>query len=78
MDSQPAIAEHIRKCGDRPSAVFDEAHRHQKWVRSDWRQVNVEKVIRKITGCQYLTRMTFVLTHRWKSLFGSSSLSIQI
>lgn len=44
LDSQPAIAEHIRKCGDRPSAVFDEAHRHQKWVRSDWRQVNVEKM----------------------------------
>ncbi|KAG1743478.1 DUF1768-domain-containing protein [Suillus lakei] len=44
LDSQPAIAEHIRKCGDRPSAVFDEAHRHQKWVRSDWRQVNIEKM----------------------------------
>ncbi|KAG2149039.1 DUF1768-domain-containing protein [Suillus bovinus] len=44
LDSQPAIAEHIRKCGDRPSTVFDEAHRHQKWVRSDWRQVNVEKM----------------------------------
>ncbi|KAG2036254.1 hypothetical protein BDR03DRAFT_993005 [Suillus americanus] len=44
LDSQPAIAEHIRKCGDRPSAVFDEAHRHQKWVRTDWRQVNVEKM----------------------------------
>ncbi|OAX41488.1 DUF1768-domain-containing protein [Rhizopogon vinicolor AM-OR11-026] len=44
LDSAPAIAEHIRKCGDRPSAVFDEAHRHQKWVRSDWRQVNVEKM----------------------------------
>ncbi|KAJ8587001.1 DUF1768-domain-containing protein [Rhizopogon salebrosus TDB-379] len=44
LDSQPAIAEHIRNCGDRPSAVFDEAHRHQKWVRSDWRQVNVEKM----------------------------------
>ena len=24
--------------------AFDEAHRYQKWVRSDWRQVNVEKV----------------------------------
>lgn len=54
LDCAPAIAEHIRKCGDRPSAVFDEAHRHQKWVRSDWRQVNVEKVALpwKFTGCQ--------------------------
>lgn len=25
--------------------AFDEAHRYQKWVRSDWRQVNVEKVL---------------------------------
>jgi hypothetical protein len=24
--------------------AFDEAHRYQNWVRTDWRQVNVEKV----------------------------------
>ncbi|KAG2071261.1 hypothetical protein BDR04DRAFT_1016545, partial [Suillus decipiens] len=40
----PAIAEHTRKCRDRPSDVFDEAYCHTKWVRSDWRQVNIEKV----------------------------------
>ncbi|KAG2362778.1 hypothetical protein BDR07DRAFT_1283888 [Suillus spraguei] len=44
LNSRLAIAEHIRKCGDGPSTVFDEAHRHEKWVRSDWKQVNTEKM----------------------------------
>ncbi|KAF8558128.1 DUF1768-domain-containing protein [Imleria badia] len=44
LDDHPEIAERIRNCGDRPMLAFDEAHRYQKWVRSDWRQVNVEKM----------------------------------
>ncbi|KAF9223629.1 DUF1768-domain-containing protein [Gyrodon lividus] len=44
LDEHPEIAERIRKCGDRPMLAFDEAHRYQKWVRTDWRQVNVEKM----------------------------------
>lgn len=44
IDGHPNIAERIRTCGERPMLAFDEAHRSQKWVRSDWRQVNVEKM----------------------------------
>ncbi|KAL4075067.1 hypothetical protein V8B97DRAFT_1868361 [Scleroderma yunnanense] len=44
IDDHPNIAERVRNCGERPMLAFDEAHRQQKWVRSDWRQVNVEKM----------------------------------
>ncbi|KIK96582.1 hypothetical protein PAXRUDRAFT_825817 [Paxillus rubicundulus Ve08.2h10] len=44
LDDHPEIAERIRKCGERPMVAFDEAHRYQNWVRTDWRQVNVEKM----------------------------------
>jgi len=44
LDGHPEIAERIRNCGERPMLAFDEAHRYQKLVRSDWRQVNVEKM----------------------------------
>ncbi|KAH7925822.1 DUF1768-domain-containing protein [Leucogyrophana mollusca] len=44
LDAHPEIAEVIRNCGERPSAAFDLAHQYQSWVRSDWRQVNVEKM----------------------------------
>ncbi|KAH0833184.1 hypothetical protein J3R83DRAFT_12213 [Lanmaoa asiatica] len=44
LDDHPEIAERIRSCGERPMLAFDEAHRYQKWVRSDWRQVNTEKM----------------------------------
>ncbi|KIM64293.1 hypothetical protein SCLCIDRAFT_1213396 [Scleroderma citrinum Foug A] len=44
IDDHPDVAESIRSCGERPVLAFDEAHRQQKWVRSDWRQVNVEKM----------------------------------
>ncbi|KAI9570621.1 DUF1768-domain-containing protein [Boletus coccyginus] len=44
LDDHPEIAERIRNCGDRPMSAFDEAHRYQQWVRSDWRQVNIEKM----------------------------------
>ncbi|KAE9400898.1 DUF1768-domain-containing protein [Gymnopus androsaceus JB14] len=41
---RPDIAEHIRTCGGRPSAAFQEAHRYQPHVRSDWLKVNIEKM----------------------------------
>ncbi|KAG9315170.1 hypothetical protein JVU11DRAFT_4295 [Chiua virens] len=44
LDNHPEIAEQIRTCGERPMLAFDEAHRNQKLVRSDWRQVNIEKM----------------------------------
>ncbi|KAF8428875.1 hypothetical protein L210DRAFT_3563962 [Boletus edulis BED1] len=44
VDDHPEIAERVRNCGERPMLAFDEAHQYQKWVRSDWRQVNVEKM----------------------------------
>ncbi|KAI6024988.1 hypothetical protein PISMIDRAFT_673224 [Pisolithus microcarpus 441] len=43
-DDHPEIAERVRNCGERPMLAFEEAHRHQAWVRPDWRQVNVEKM----------------------------------
>ncbi|KAI6125096.1 DUF1768-domain-containing protein [Pisolithus croceorrhizus] len=45
IDDHPDIAERVRTCGERPMLAFDEAHRHQEWVRPDWRQVNVEKAL---------------------------------
>jgi hypothetical protein len=44
LGDHPELAERIRNCGERPMLAFDEAHRYQKWVRSDWRQVNMGKV----------------------------------
>ncbi|KAF9243537.1 DUF1768-domain-containing protein, partial [Melanogaster broomeanus] len=44
LDDHPEIAERIRKCGERPMLAFDEAHRYQNLVRTDWRQVNIEKM----------------------------------
>ncbi|KAG8213140.1 hypothetical protein J3R82DRAFT_11546 [Butyriboletus roseoflavus] len=44
LGDHPEIAERVRNCGERPMLAFDEAHRYQKWVRSDWRQVNIQKM----------------------------------
>lgn len=63
MDVHPDIAERVRNCGERPMLAFDEAHRQQKWVRSDWRQVNVEKVSLPSIPTIFLTNLV-----RWKSL----------
>ncbi|KAF9533937.1 hypothetical protein CPB83DRAFT_757105 [Crepidotus variabilis] len=41
---RPDLAEHIRTCSDRPSVAFSEARRFQAEVRSDWKQVNIEKM----------------------------------
>ncbi|KAF9061125.1 DUF1768-domain-containing protein [Rhodocollybia butyracea] len=41
---RPDIAEHIRTCGERPSAAFSEARRFQAEVRPDWKKINVEKM----------------------------------
>lgn len=39
--------------------AFDEAHRYQKSVRSDWRQVNIEKVLVDSFYCVILNKPTF-------------------
>ncbi|KAH7913782.1 DUF1768-domain-containing protein [Hygrophoropsis aurantiaca] len=44
LDANPEIAELIRNSGENPRSAFDQAHQYQSWVRSDWRQVNVEKM----------------------------------
>ncbi|KAF9245398.1 hypothetical protein BU15DRAFT_41154, partial [Melanogaster broomeanus] len=44
LDAHPQIAERIRTCGKQPMQAFDEAHKHQSAVRSDWAQVHVEKM----------------------------------
>jgi diaminohydroxyphosphoribosylaminopyrimidine deaminase/5-amino-6-(5-phosphoribosylamino)uracil reductase len=41
---RPNLAEHIRTCSDWPSGAFKEARRFQPEIRSDWRQVNIEKM----------------------------------
>ncbi|KAF9479966.1 hypothetical protein BDN70DRAFT_806074 [Pholiota conissans] len=41
---RPKLAEHIRTCSERPSVAFSEARRFQPEVRSDWKQVNIEKM----------------------------------
>lgn len=41
---RPNLAEHIRTCSERPSVAFSEARRFQPEVRTDWKQVNIEKM----------------------------------
>ncbi|KAG6373331.1 hypothetical protein JVT61DRAFT_6474 [Boletus reticuloceps] len=61
VDDHPEIAERVRNCGERPMLAFDEAHQYQKLVRSDWRQVNVEKVPVIRSSGSFLIRLSFVL-----------------
>ncbi|KAG1752326.1 uncharacterized protein EDB91DRAFT_1044610 [Suillus paluster] len=42
MEHRPELAEHIRTCSTRPRVVFDETHRFNPEVRSDWLQVRIE------------------------------------
>ncbi|KAJ8592276.1 DUF1768-domain-containing protein [Rhizopogon salebrosus TDB-379] len=42
MKHRPELAEHIRTCSTRPRVVFDETHRFNPEVRTDWLQVRVE------------------------------------
>jgi len=44
QNHHPNLAEHIRTCSERPSVALSEAHRFQPEVRSDWKQVNIEKM----------------------------------
>ena len=44
LDHRPELAEHIRTCSPRPRVVFDETHRFNPEVRSDWLRVRVEMV----------------------------------
>ncbi|CCM06414.1 uncharacterized protein FIBRA_08675 [Fibroporia radiculosa] len=44
MEHRPLLAEHIRTCSDRPSVAFSEARRFNNEVRSDWIQVNIQKM----------------------------------
>lgn len=44
MKHRPELAEHIRTCSTRPRVVFDETHRFNPEVRTDWLQVRVEMV----------------------------------
>ncbi|OAX35361.1 DUF1768-domain-containing protein [Rhizopogon vinicolor AM-OR11-026] len=42
MEHRPELAEHIRTCSTRPRVVFDETHRFNPEVRTDWLQVRIE------------------------------------
>ncbi|KAJ3888168.1 hypothetical protein GG344DRAFT_54217 [Lentinula edodes] len=44
IDHNPHLAEHIRICSDLPRVALIEAHRLHEKQRSDWREVNVEKM----------------------------------
>ncbi|KAG7089293.1 hypothetical protein E1B28_010991 [Marasmius oreades] len=44
FEHKPALVEHIRAFSERPSDAFSEARRLQSEVRSDWRDVNIEKM----------------------------------
>ncbi|KAG9312801.1 hypothetical protein JVU11DRAFT_6217 [Chiua virens] len=42
LDHRPELAEHIRTCSPRPRVVFDETHRFNPEVRSDWLRVRID------------------------------------
>ncbi|KAG0692706.1 hypothetical protein DFH29DRAFT_817226 [Suillus ampliporus] len=42
IEHRPELGEHIRTCSSRPRVVFDEAHRFNPEVRSDWLRVRIE------------------------------------
>lgn len=44
LDHRPELAEHIRTCSPRPRIVFDETHRFNPEVRSDWLRVRIDMV----------------------------------
>ncbi|KAK1231542.1 hypothetical protein PQX77_005334 [Marasmius sp. AFHP31] len=44
FEHKPALVEHIRTFSERPSDAFSEARRLQNEVRSDWLDVNIEKM----------------------------------